>query len=98
MVGDSVGGNMAAVVSLMAKDKGGLRLAFQALLWPVTDADFDIGSYREFAEGHFLTRNMMIWFWDNYTTDPAQRREKYASPLRSPTDVTCPAQPVQAQR
>ena len=86
VVGNSVGGNMAAVVSLMAKDKGGPRLAFQALLWPVTDAGFDTGSYREFAEGHFLTRNMMIWFWDNYTTDPAQRREKYASPLRAATE------------
>ena len=50
------------------------------------DAGFDTGSYREFAEGHFLTRNMMIWFWDNYTTDPAQRREKYASPLQAPTE------------
>ena len=86
VVGNSVGGNMAAVVSLMAKDRGGPKLAFQALLWPVTDAGFDTGSYREFAEGHFLTRNMMVWFWDNYTTDPARRREKYASPLRAATE------------
>jgi acetyl esterase/lipase len=72
---------MAAVVSLMAEDKGGPRIVFQALLWPVTNADFDTASYKELAEGYFLTRNMMIWFWDNYTKDPAQRREKYASPL-----------------
>ena len=86
VVGNSVGGNMAAVVSLMAKDKGGPRITFQALLWPVTDANFDTGSYRELSEGYFLTRNMMIWFWDNYTKDAAQRRETYASPLQAPTD------------
>ena len=86
VVGNSVGGNMAAVVSLMAKDKGGPRITFQALLWPVTDAHFDTASYRDLSEGYFLTRNMMIWFWDNYTQDAAQRREKYASPLQAPTD------------
>ena len=86
VVGNSVGGNMAAVVSLMAKDKGGPRITFQALLWPVTDAHFDTASYRDLSEGYFLTRNMMIWFWDNYTQDTAQRRERYASPLQAPTD------------
>jgi acetyl esterase len=86
VVGNSVGGNMAAVVSLMAKDKGGPRITFQALLWPVTDAHFDTASYRDLSEGYFLTRNMMIWFWDNYTQDAAQRRETYASPLQAPTD------------
>src|SRR4051794_29009085 len=80
-------GNMAAVVSLMAKDQGGPKISFQALLWPVTDANFDTASYKEFAEGHFLTRNMMIWFWDNYTKDPAQRAERYASPLRAPIEA-----------
>jgi len=74
---------MAAVVGLMAKDEGGPAIRFQALLWPVTDADFDTESYKEFSDGYFLTRNMMIWFWDNYVKDPAQRREKYASPLRA---------------
>jgi acetyl esterase len=87
VVGNSVGGNMAAVVSLMAKDQGGPRISFQALLWPVTDARFDTESYKEFAEGHFLTRNMMIWFWDNYTKEPAQRAETYASPLRAPAEA-----------
>ena len=86
VVGNSVGGNMATVVSLMAKDKGGPRITFQALLWPVTDANFDTASYRDLSEGYFLTRNMMIWFWDNYTKDAAQRRETYASPLQAPTD------------
>lgn len=86
VVGNSVGGNMAAVVSLMAKDRGGPDIRFQALLWPVTDANFDTQSYHEYAEGRFLTRNMMKWFWDNYTTDPVERSEIYASPLRAMTE------------
>lgn len=81
--GDSVGGNMSAVLALMCKDRGGVELAGQALLYPVTDADFDTGSYREFATGYFLRRDGMIWFWDQYTTDPAQRAQIYASPLRA---------------
>ena len=83
VAGNSVGGNMAAVVALMAKDKGTPAIKFQVLLWPVTDTNFDTGSYNQYAEGHFLTRNMMKWFWDNYTTDPKQRNEIYASPLRA---------------
>ncbi|WP_263262355.1 alpha/beta hydrolase [Pseudomonas sp. RIT-PI-S] len=86
VAGNSVGGNMAAVVSLMAKEKGTPRLRFQALLWPVTDASFDTASYQQYAEGHFLTRNMMKWFWDNYTTDAAQRADIHASPLRATTE------------
>ena len=83
VAGNSVGGNMAAVVSLMAKDKGGPKISYQVLLWPVTDANFDTPSYQQFENGHFLTRNMMKWFWDNYTTDAAKRNEIYASPLRA---------------
>jgi acetyl esterase/lipase len=83
VVGNSVGGNAAAAVSLMAKDKSGPAIQFQLLLWPVTDANFDTPSYHEFAEGYFLSRKMMKWFWDNYTTDLAQRREIYASPLQA---------------
>ena len=86
VVGNSVGGNMAAVVALMAKDHGGPDIRFQALLWPVTDANFDTVSYHEFAEGRFLTRNMMKWMWDSYTTDPNERAEIYASPLRAMTE------------
>jgi acetyl esterase len=83
VVGNSVGGNMAAVVSLMAKDKGGPAIRFQGLLWPVTDHDFDNGSYTAYQQGYFLTRPMMKWFWDAYTKNEAQRNEKYASPLRA---------------
>ncbi len=86
IAGNSVGGNMAAAVSLMAKDKGGPKLRYQVLLWPVTDANFDTGSYKEFADGHFLTRNMMKWFWENYTTDADERAQIYASPLRASTE------------
>lgn len=83
VVGNSVGGNMAAVVALLAKDRRGPDLRFQALLWPVTDADFDTQSYHDYAEGRFLTRSMMKWFWDSYTTDPSERAEIYAAPLQA---------------
>lgn len=86
VAGNSVGGNMAAVVALMAKEKKGPSLRGQVLLWPVTNANFENASYDAFAEGHFLTRNMMKWFWDAYTTDPRQRREIYASPLQATPD------------
>ncbi|MCE3264112.1 MAG: alpha/beta hydrolase fold protein [Pseudoduganella sp.] len=85
VAGNSVGGNMAAVVALLAKDQGQPKLRAQVLLWPVTDANFDNASYRQFADGHFLTRNAMKWFWDNYTTDLAKRKEIYASPLQATT-------------
>ncbi|WP_413459873.1 alpha/beta hydrolase [Herbaspirillum huttiense] len=83
VAGNSVGGNMAAVVALMAKDKGGPALRSEVLLWPVTDANFETGSYNQFANGYFLTKNMMKWFWDSYTTDAAKRKEITASPLNA---------------
>jgi len=86
VVGNSVGGNFAAAVALMAKDKGGPALKLQVLFWPVTNAAFDDQSYYQYAADRFLTRNMMIWFWDNYTTDPKQRNEIYASPLQATTE------------
>jgi acetyl esterase/lipase len=83
VAGNSVGGNMATVVALMAKNKNGPALRAEILFWPVTDANFETASYNQFAEGHFLTRNMMKWFWDNYTTDLAKRKEIMASPLQA---------------
>ncbi|WP_261387491.1 alpha/beta hydrolase [Chitinophaga pinensis] len=83
VAGNSVGGNMAAVVALMAKEKGGPAIKLQVLLWPVTDANFETGSYNQYAEQRFLTKNLMKWFWDNYTTDANQRKEIYASPLQA---------------
>lgn len=83
IVGNSVGGNMTAAVALMAKHKGGPELKCQVMLWPVTDASFDTESYLEYAEGYFLSRAMMKWFWDAYAPDQAARREIYASPLQA---------------
>lgn len=86
VAGNSVGGNMAAVVSLMAKEQNAPALRFQLLLWPVTDARFDTLSYTQYGQGYFLTTGMMKWFWDNYTTDPKQRADIHASPLRASLD------------
>lgn len=86
VTGESVGGCMATVFALMNKDRGGIALEAQVLLYPVTNADFSTPSYQQFAEGYYLTRDGMKWFWDAYTTDPAQRAEKYASPLRASLD------------
>ncbi|WP_347557650.1 alpha/beta hydrolase [Robbsia sp. KACC 23696] len=83
VVGNSVGGNMAAVVSLMAKDKQGPTIRFQGLMWPVTDSNFKDGSYSRYPNGYFLSRDMMKWFWDAYTKDPVQRKQRYASPLQA---------------
>ncbi|MFJ2241082.1 alpha/beta hydrolase [Streptomyces sp. NPDC087859] len=83
VAGDSVGGNMAAALTLTAKEHGDIALAGQVLFYPVTDASFDTGSYHEFATGYFLRLDAMQWFWDQYTTDPAQRAEITASPLRA---------------
>lgn len=83
VAGDSVGGNMTAAVTLLAKRRSGPALAGQLLYYPVTDASFDTDSYRQFAVGYWLRRDGMQWFWDQYTSDPAQRAEVTASPLRA---------------
>ncbi|MFF9646612.1 alpha/beta hydrolase [Kitasatospora aureofaciens] len=86
VAGDSVGGNMSAALTLMAKQRGDVPLVQQVLFYPVTDASFDTPSYHQFATGYFLRRDGMQWFWDQYTTDPAQRAEITASPLRATTE------------
>jgi acetyl esterase len=86
VAGDSVGGNMTAALTLLAKERGGIDIAAQVLFYPVTDAAFDTASYHEFAEGYFLAREGMKWFWDQYTTDEAERAQITASPLRATTD------------
>lgn len=63
VAGDSVGGNMATVMTLLAKERKGPEIAFQLLLYPVTDANFDTESYHAFAEGPWLTLEAMKWFW-----------------------------------
>jgi acetyl esterase/lipase len=89
IAGDSAGGNMATVVTLFAKERSGPRLRGQLLFYPVTDAGFDTRSYEEFADGPWLTRPAMQWFWDQYLPDHRKRKEPYASPLRaSPEQLT----------
>ena len=83
IAGDSVGGNMSAAVTLLANQPGGPAFRHQVLFYPVTDANFDTESYRQFATGYYLRRDGMQWYWDQYTTDPAQRAEPTASPLRA---------------
>jgi acetyl esterase len=83
VAGDSVGGNMAAAVTLLARERGGPDIGLQLLFYPVTDASFDTESYHQFAEGYHLRRDAMIWFWDQYTRHPTERNEITASPLRA---------------
>ncbi|QYN34102.1 alpha/beta hydrolase [Pseudonocardia sp. DSM 110487] len=83
IAGDSVGGNMSAALTIMAKQRGDVTFVHQSLYYPVTDAAQDTASYREFADGPYLTAKGMAWFWDAYTTDPAERAEITASPLRA---------------
>ena len=86
VAGDSVGGNMSAALTLLAKHRGEVQFSAQVLFYPVTDAAFDTNSYNQFAEGYFLRRDAMQWFWDQYTTNEAQRAEITASPLRATTE------------
>jgi acetyl esterase len=86
VAGDSVGGNMSAALTIMAKERGDVTFVHQSLYYPVTDAAQDTASYREYADGPYLTAKAMAWFWDAYTTDPAQRAKITASPLRASLD------------
>jgi acetyl esterase len=81
--GDSVGGNMSAALMLMVKDRRGPRFALQALFYPVTDANFETGSYNQFADGPWLTKKAMQWFWDAYLPDVEARRRPLATPLNA---------------
>jgi acetyl esterase len=83
VAGDGVGGTLATVTTLLAKERGGPPIAFQVLLYPVMDANFETPSYRECgAEGYWLTRETMRWFWDSYVPAP-ERQEFTVSPLRA---------------
>jgi len=81
--GDSAGGNLAAVTALLARARGGPALRFQLLVYPVTDHDFERASYRDNAEGYFLSREDMRWFWNHYVPDAGERDAVTASPLRA---------------
>ena len=86
VAGESVGGDMAAALTLMAKDRGDVTFVQTSMYYPVTDAAMDTDSYDEFAEGYYLTRKAMEWFWDAYTTNPDERAEIYASPNQATTE------------
>ena len=95
--GDSAGGNLAAAVALMARDRGGPRFAFQMLIYPITSFQFDFPSYQENAEGYILTTADMRWYWAHYLAADEDGRSPYASPLQAsdlaglPLDVAYPA-------
>ena len=82
--GDSSGGNLAAAVCLMIKDRGGPNLAMQLLVYPVTDWSFKTDSYVDNAEGYQLTKDTMIWYWDQYVSHDGDAQDPYAAPLKAP--------------
>lgn len=81
--GDSAGGNLSAVVSMMARDKNGPAIAAQILIYPVTDLGYNTNSYQEFKEGFGLDRDLMIWFGDYYVNSEADKRNPYVAPLKA---------------
>lgn len=90
VAGDSVGGNMAAVLAILATRRGDVTFRHQSLYYPVTDAAQDTASYRQFADGPHLTAKAMAWFWDAYAPDVASRGDITMSPLRATLDELAP--------
>lgn len=86
VAGDSVGGNMTTVMAIMAKYRRGPRIHKQLMYYPVTNAYFNTESYIRFAEGYYLYRAGMMWFWDQYTTSVKNRNQITASPLRASSE------------
>ncbi|BCJ90549.1 esterase [Terrihabitans soli] len=87
IAGDSVGGNMTAVVAIMAKERNGPAIAAQLLFYPVTDASMSTDSYDEFADGPWLTKKAMAFFWERYLPEASKREDVHASPLNAPLDA-----------
>ncbi|GET35542.1 alpha/beta hydrolase [Microseira wollei] len=81
VAGDSAGGNIAAALALMARDKGEPKLVYQLLMYPVIQNDFNTESYLKYASGFGLTRDEMIWYWQHYLADEADAQNHYASPI-----------------
>jgi acetyl esterase len=84
--GNSVGGNMAAALTLMAHDDGGLNIVYQQLLWPALDTDLNTASYRAYGEGRFLPEAFMRYGWDHYAADAKTRLHRYVAPLQATID------------
>jgi len=83
VAGNSVGGDMSAALTLMAKDRKGPKISYQVLFIPATDASVDTASYHEFGTGRFLARAFMKYGWDLYAPDEKTRNNPYVSPLRA---------------
>jgi acetyl esterase len=81
LAGDSVGGNAVAVIAQLAKERNGQAIRYQVMMYPVTDSSLSQKSYEEFADGPWLTRAAMAWFWDAYAPDPEDRKKTMAAPL-----------------
>lgn len=88
--GDSAGGNLAAVVALMARDRSGPEIAFQLLNYPITDFDLETASYNENAAGYGLTKDTMNWFWNHYLPTPKDASNPYACPLKAESLASLP--------
>jgi acetyl esterase len=94
IAGDSAGANMATVVAMLGKVRGGVQPVAQALFYPVTSANLDSQSYSQFAEGPWLTRKAMEWFWEAYAPDRADRLNYSASPLLAPLELLSSSPPT----
>ncbi len=86
VAGDSAGGNLAIGVTLLAKERHGPKIDFQALFYPVTSGAMNSASYDEFAQGPWLTKKAMHWFWNAYEPDDASRKKPLLSPLYASLD------------
>ena len=83
VTGDSVGGNMAIAVTLMARESHKINIIYQILIYPVCDAQMDTPSYDEYANGPWLTKNAMEWFYDAYEPNVDNRRNILISPINA---------------
>jgi acetyl esterase len=105
VVGDSSGGNFAAALAMMARDRGGPRLAHQVLVYPVLDDDFEAESYRAYGDGYFLTADAMAYFWRSYLPSGVNHDQPYVAPgrcadlhgLPPATILLCEADPLSSE-
>jgi acetyl esterase len=96
VAGDSAGGNLSAAVALLARDRSRPTIDLQVLIYPVTDADFETQSYKDFDKGYLLTADAMTWFWEQYVPDVENRANPLASPLRAKSLKGLPAALVES--
>jgi acetyl esterase/lipase len=97
VVGNSVGGNMTAVTAIKAIENGGPNIKALVMMWPIVDADFETGSYKQFGKDRFLTTSLMKWMYDLYISDPEKRNDPHASPLKASDEVLAKFPPTLVQ-